>query len=162
MCFVDDDIILNSSWYTKCMRALQEHPEIIAVCGRAPETYTLGCMICRTEEFKRSGGFPPLDDGVFPKLGPRILILEDAVCEHQVGKGFGPLEHSLHYFCHGFQTENRAGWCYHPIRQVGLMYEYFKLGYPDWAVAFGVWLLKTPFVLPFILEDRRDRKKRKG
>ena len=31
MCFVDDDIILNSSWYTKCMQALQAHPEITAV-----------------------------------------------------------------------------------------------------------------------------------
>ncbi len=162
MCFVDDDIILNSSWYTKCMQALQTHPEIIAVCGKTPIHHTLGCMICRTNEFKSVGGFPKLDDRVLRKLGSKILVLDDAVCEHQIKRGFGPLRHNLHFLCHGFQTENRAGWCYGPRKQVLMVYGFFKAGCPDYAVGSSVWLLKTFFALPFIIEDKRDRKKREG
>ena len=62
MCFVDDDIILNTDWYTKCLKALQANPELIAVGGKTPIHDTLGCMICKTKEFKNAGGFPKLDD----------------------------------------------------------------------------------------------------
>jgi hypothetical protein len=161
MCFVDDDIILNSSWYTKCMQALQAHPEITAVCGKAPTHHTLGCMICRTREFKSAGGFPKLDDHVLRKLGPKILTLEDAVCEHQIKRGFGPIRHNLHFLCYGFQTEERVGWCYSPRKQIFMVYGFFKAGCPDYAVGSSVWLVKPIFALPFILEDWRDRKKRK-
>jgi hypothetical protein len=160
MCFVDDDIILNSSWYRKCMKALQAQPEIVAVRGRTPVHHTLGCMICRTKELKSAGGFPKLDDRVLDRLGPKMLTLEDAVCEHHIKRGFGPLRHNLHFLCHSFQTENRAGWCYNPRKQSWMVYEFFKAGYPDYAVGSSVWLIKPFFVLPFILEDIRDRKKR--
>lgn len=162
MCFVDDDIILNSNWYTKCIQALQTHPEITAVRGKTPIHHTLGCMICRTKEFKSAGGFPKLDDHVLRKLGPKILTLEDAVCEHQIKRGFGPLRHNLHFLCHGFQTEERAGWCYNPRKQVWMIYDFFKAGYPDYAVGSSVWLVKPFFTLPFILEDKRNQKKHKG
>lgn len=161
MCFVDDDIILNRSWYTKCMQALQAHPEIIAVCGKTPIHHTLGCMICRTNEFKSVGGFPKLDDHVLRKLGSKMLVLDDAVVEHQIKRGFGPLRHNLHFLCHGFQTEKRAGWCYDPRKQVLMVYDFFKAGYPDYAVGSSVWLIKNLFVFPFIFEDKRDQKKRK-
>ena len=162
MCYVDDDIILNSSWYAKCMEALEAHPEIIAVGGKTPVHHTLGCMICRTKEFKSAGGFPKLDDKVLQKLGPKMLIIEDAVCEHQTKRGFGPLRHNLHFLCHSFQTDQRAGWCYNPAQQAWMIYDFFKAGYPDYAVGSSLWLIKPLFVLPFILEDRRDRKKCKG
>ena len=162
MCFVDDDIILNSSWYTKCMHTLQTHPEITAVCGKTPIHHTLGCMICRTAELKNAGGFPKLDDHILRKLGPKILTLEDAICEHQIKRGFGPLRHNLHFLFHGFQTEQRAGWCYNPKNQVWMIYTFLKAGYPDYAVGSSVWLLKPLFALPFILEDKKDRKKHKA
>lgn len=162
-CFVDDDVILNSSWYTKCMNALQAHPEITAVCGTTPQLYwTLGCMICRTKEFKSAGGFPKLDDHVMQKLGKKILTLEDAMCEHQIKRGFEPIRHNLHFLCHGFQTEKRAGWWQSPTRNVLGVYDWFKRGYPDFAVGYSLWLVKTFFSLPFILEDSRDRKKRES
>jgi hypothetical protein len=160
MCFVDDDIILNGSWYKKCMQVLQTHPEITAVCGKAPVHHTLGCMICRTKELKRAGGFPKLDDHVLRKLGPKVLTLEDAVCEHQIKRGFGPIRHNLHFLCHGFQTEERAGWCYSPKKQIFMVYGFFKAGCPDYAFGSSVWLVKPIFALPFILEDWRDRRKR--
>jgi hypothetical protein len=119
-------------------------------------------MICRTKKFKSAGGFPKLDDLVLKKLGPKMLILEDAVCEHQTKRGFGPLQHNLHFLCHGFRTEQRAGWCYDPRQQVSMVYGFFKAGYPDYAVGSSVWLAKPLFALPFILEDRKDRKKPKG
>jgi hypothetical protein len=160
MCFVDDDIILNSNWYTKCMEALQAYPEIIAVCGRPPQfESTLGCMICRTKEFKNAGGFPKLDDHVMSKLGSKILTLKDAVCEHQIKRGFAPIRHNLHFLCHGFQTENRVGWWFIPSSNVLTVFDYFKRGYPDFAVGYSLWLIKTFFSIPFIIEDRRDRKK---
>ena len=162
MCFVDDDIVLNASWYAKCLQALQAHPEIIAVGGKTPIHHTLGCMICRTKEFQRSGGFPKLDDHVLRKLGSKILILEDALCEHQIKRGFGPLQHNLHFLCHGFQTDQRAGWCYSPKKQLLMVYSFFKTGHFDYAVGSSVWLVKPIFVLPFILEDVVDRKKRGG
>jgi glycosyltransferase involved in cell wall biosynthesis len=160
MCFVDDDIILNRNWYKKCMQAIQTYPEITAVCGRTPQHDTLGCMICKTGEFKRAGGFPKLDDQVLRKLGSKMLTLEDAVCEHQVKRGFGPLRHNLHFMCHGFQTEKRAGWWYDPRFTIWHVYGYFKAGYPDFAVGFSVWLVKNIFTFPFVLEDKSDRKKR--
>jgi hypothetical protein len=161
-CFVDDDIILNSSWYAKCMEALQAHPELIAVCGRTAECYTSGCMICRTREFKSIGGFPKLDAQVKSKLGPKMLTLEDAVCEHQIRRGFEPIRHNLHFLCHGFQTENRAGWWFDPLYTIRVVFGYFRRGYPDYAVGYSLWLVKTFFSVPFILEDRRERKKREG
>jgi hypothetical protein len=160
-CFVDDDIILNRNWYSKCMRVLQTHPEITAVCGKAPQHYTLGCMIVRTKEFKSAGGFPKLDDHVQWKLGIKMLTLKDAVCEHQIKRGYGPFLHNLHFLCHGFQTEKRAGWWHDPRTNFFLVYDFFKLGYPDFAVGTSLWFVKTFFALPFILEDRRDRKKTK-
>jgi glycosyltransferase involved in cell wall biosynthesis len=159
MCFVDDDIILNKNWYTKCMQIIQARPEIVAVCGKTPVHHTLGCMICRTQEFKRVGGFPQLDDYVLRKLGPKILSLEDAVCEHHVKRGFGPLQHNLHFLCHGFQTEKRAGWCNDPKKQVWITYGFFKAKYPDYAVGSFVWLIKLIFAFPFILEDKIDQNK---
>ena len=162
MCFVDDDIILNNSWYKKSIQALQAHPEIIAVGGKTPVHHTLGCLICRTKEFKSAGGFPKLDDLVLRKLGSKILILNDAVCEHQIKRGLGPLRHNLHFLCHGFQTEERAGWCYNPRKQLLMVYAFFKAGHPDYAVGSSVWLVKPFFVLPFLLEDMIDRKKREG
>jgi hypothetical protein len=162
MCFVDDDIILNRTWYAKCMRALQEHPEVTAVCGKTPIHHTLGCMICRTEEFRSLGGFPKLDDRVMRKFGSKILTLDDAVCEHQIKRGLGPLWHNMHFLCHGFQTETRAGWWHNPKFNVLMVYGFFKAGYPDYAVGSSVWFVKTFFALPFILEDSRDRKKRKS
>jgi hypothetical protein len=162
MCFVDDDIILNNSWYTKCMQALQANPEIIAVGGKAPFQHTLGCIICRTEEFKKTGGFPSLDDHVLRKLGSKMLILEDAICEHHIKRGFGPIQHNLHFLFHGFQTEERAGWCYNPRKQLFMIYAFFKARQPDYAVGSSVWLVKPMFVFPFVIEDILDRKKREG
>ena len=160
VCFVDDDIILNSSWYTKCMQALQAHPKITAVCGKTPVHYTLGCMICKTQEFKSAGGFPKLDSQVSQKLGSKMLTIEDAVCEHQIKRGFGPIRHNLHFLCHGFQTEQRAGWCYNPKKQIWMIYAFLKEGYPDYAVGSSLWLIKPIFVFPFILEDKKDQKKK--
>lgn len=161
-CFVDDDIILNSRWYAKCVETLLAHPELIAVRGRTAETYTEGCMICRTREFKSMGGFPKLDAEVTSKLGPKILTLYDAVCEHQIRRGFEPIRHDLHFLCHGFQTENRAGFWYDPLDIVRVVFGYFGRGYPDYAVGYSLWFFKTFFSLPFILEDRRERKRRDG
>lgn len=161
-CFVDDDIILNSSWYTKCMEALRTDPELIAVCGRTLVCYTLGCMIFRTEKFKSIGGFPNLDDRVTSKLGPRILTINDAVCEHYIKRGLDPIRHNFHWLCHGFQTESRAGWWFDPLDTVRIVLGYLKQRYPDFAVGYSLWLVKTFFSLPFILEDKRDRKKNKG
>jgi hypothetical protein len=160
MCFVDDDIALNNDWYAKSRQALQDHPEIIAVCGRTPVHHTLGCMICRTEELKKAGGFPKLDSYVLRKFGPKILSLGDAVCEHYIKRGFEPIQHNLHFLCHGFQTEERAGWCNNPIDQVWMVYSYLKTGYPDYAVGSSLWIIKLFFVLPFILEDMLDRRDR--
>ena len=162
MCFVDDDIILNTDWYTKCLKALQANPELIAVGGKTPIHDTLGCMICKTKEFKNAGGFPKLDDHVLRKRGSKIRILEDAICEHQIKRGFGPIQHNLHFLVHGFQTDQRAGWCYNPKKQLLMIYFFFKAGYPDYAVGSSVWLAKPIFVLPFIIEDMIDRKKREG
>jgi hypothetical protein len=162
MCFVDDDIILNTDWYTKCIQTLQANPELIAVGGKTPIHHTLGCMICRTKEFKNAGGFPKLDDHVLQKLGSKILILEDAICEHQIKRGFGPIQHNLHFLCHGFQTDERAGWCYNPRKQLLMVYYFFKTGHFDYAVGSSVWLIKPIFVFPFVIEDMIDRKKRDG
>jgi glycosyltransferase involved in cell wall biosynthesis len=161
MCFVDDDIILNPEWYAKCMQTLKANPDAIAVCGHTPFHHTLGCMICRTKELIKCGGFPPLDDHILEKLDPKILTVTDAVCEHQVKRGFGPLKHNLHFFFHGFQTEERAGWVLNPRRQVWISLCYFKAGHPDYAVGSLVWIVKPFFVFPFIIEDKIDRKKRK-
>ncbi len=162
MCFVDDDIVLNKSWYKKCMQALQDNPALIAVGGKTSIHHTLGCMICRTKEFKTAGGFPKLDDQVLRKLGSKIIILEDAICEHLIKRGFGPIQHNLHFLCHGFQSTQRAGWCYNPKKQLLMVYYFFKAGYPDYAVGSSVWLIKPIFVFPFVIEDLIDRKKREG
>ena len=162
VCFVDDDVILNRLWFSKCMAALNAHPEIIAVCGKAPLHYTLGCMIARTKEFKSVGGFPRLDDHVQRKLGPKILNLEDAVCEHRIKRGYGPFLHNLHFLFHGFQTEKRAGWWYDPRATFFLVYEFYKSGNPDFAIATSLWFIKTFFAIPFILEDRKDNQKRQS
>jgi len=161
-CFVDDDIILNKSWYAKCMAALRAQPSLIAVCGRTPVCYTLGCMIFRTKEFKNIGGFPKLDDRVTSKLGSKMLTLKDAVCEHQIKRGFEPIRHNLHFLCHGFQTESRVGWWFSPVDTIRVVFGYLKQRYPDYAVGHSLWLIKTFFSVPFIIEDRRDRKKREG
>lgn len=161
-CFVDDDIILNKSWYKKCTEALLANPGLVAVCGRTAQCYTLGCMICRTNEFKRAGGFPSLDDQVHAKLGSRMLILNDAVCEHLIKRGFEPIRHNMHFMLHGFQTENRVGWWYSPLDTIGVVLDFFKRRYPDFAVGYSLWLIKTFFSFPFILEDRAERKKREG
>ena len=161
-CFVDDDIILNTDWFAKCMQALQTHPEIIGVGGKTPIHDTLGCMIFRTKEFKRAKGFPKLDDHVLQKFGSKILILKDAICEHQIKRGFGPLKHNLHFLCHGFQTDQRAGWCYSPRKQLLMVYSFFRAGQPDYAIGSSVWLIKPLFVFPFVIEDTKDRKKRGG
>ena len=159
MSFVDDDIILNKSWYQKCIQALEKYTEVIAVCGKAPYHHTLGCMICRTEEFKKVGGFPKLDDLVLEKLGPKIITLEDAICDHLIKRGLEPLFHNLHFLCHGFQTENRAGWCNTPKKQAWIIYGFLKKGYLDYALGSSIWLIKSLFVIPFILEDLKDKKK---
>jgi len=161
MCFVDDDIIVNKNWYSKCMDALQTHPDVIAVCGRTPVCYTLGCMICRTEEFKKTGGFPYLDSQVTSKLGSKMLTLSDAVCEHQIKRGLEPIRHNIHFLCHGFQTESKAGWWFKPSDTAKVVFDYFRTGYPDFAVGFSLWFIKTVFVLPFIVEDMRSQKKLK-
>ena len=98
---------------------------------------------------------------IFRKLDAKILTLEDAVCEHQIKRGLGPIRHKMHFIYHGFQTEERAGWWYNPKENIWIVYEYLKAGYPDYAVGFSLWLVKTFFALPFILEDKIDRKKRK-
>ena len=161
MCFVDDDIILNSDWYRKCMQTLQAHPKAIAVCGRAPMQYTLGCMICRTKELKSIGGFPQLDEHIIQKLGPKLITLEDAMCQHQIKRGFEPTMHILHFLFHGFQTETRAGFYYSPKTVFCFVLDQFKRGYPDFAVAGILWLVKLFFAFPFILEDNVDRKNEK-
>ena len=162
MCFVDDDIILNRDWYKKCIRVLQTRPGIIVVSGKAPMHYTLGCMICRTEELKNAGGFPKLDDGIQQKLGAKMLTIENAVCEHQIKRGFGPIKHNLHFLFHGFQTEKRAGGCYNPAKHTLMAYSFLRAGYPDFAVGSSIWLIKPLFVFPFILEDFKDRKNNKS
>jgi len=43
-----------------------------------------------------------------------------------------------------------------------MVYSFFKAGYPDYAVGSSVWLVKPFFVLPFVIEDMIDKKKRGG
>lgn len=159
MCFVDDDIVLNSDWYIKCMQTLQAHPKVIAVCGRAPMQYTLGCMICRTKELKTVGGFPALDERIIQKLGTKLITLEDAMCQHQIKRGFEPTRHVLHFLFHGFQTEARVGFYYYPKTIFWFTLEFIKRGYPDFAVTGILWIVKLLFVFPFIFKDNADQKK---
>ena len=158
-CFVDDDIVLNKNWFSKCMTKLETTPNVVAVVGRTEEGYTLGCMICKTEEFKRRGGFPRLDSYISNKYGSSFVILEDAVCEHRVGRGIVVIGHVFHFLTHGFQTETRAGIYNNPVASVRLMFQYLKKRLPEYAVVQMFWLFKIVFVWPFILEDAKEKKK---
>lgn len=149
-CFVDDDIILNKDWFDKCMNALKDK-SLIAVSGRTREGYTLGCTVCRTKAFQNAGGFPSLDNYLPEKLGVKYRVVEDAVCQHNVGRAVG---HVLHFLVHGFQTESRAGFYNNPVESLRLMFHYFKRGLPEYAVVQVFWLVKLLFVWPFILEDK--------
>lgn len=154
VCFVDDDIILNKTWFSKCMARLVEDQEVIAVAGRTQEIYTCGCMICKTKEFKDAGGFPRLDSYLSKKLGKRTVTLEDAVCEHIMPRGLSVVEHHLHWLTHGFQTEKKAGIYNNPAESMRLTVRFLKKGLPEQAICQPLWIVKAFFVLPFVLRDK--------
>jgi glycosyltransferase involved in cell wall biosynthesis len=151
VCFVDDDIILNRAWFSKCMKRLEEADDVIAVAGRTKEGYTLGCMICKTAEFKEAGGFPKLDSYVSNRLGSRMAILEDAVCDHMVPRGLAPIQHCLYFLTKYFQTESKVGFYHNPVESVRMAVGFLRKGLPDYAICELLWMAKTLFVLPFIL-----------
>jgi len=151
VCFVDDDILLNRVWFSKCMKRLEEDDSVIAVVGRTEESYTCGCMICKTKEFKQAGGFPKLDSYVFNKLGQRIVILEDAICDHIGLRGLTVIHHSFYWLTRCFQTESRAGIYHNPIESVRLIVHFLRNRLPEYAASELLWVIKTFFVLPFIL-----------
>ena len=103
-CFVDDDVVLNKNWFSTCMEKLKIN-SLVAVSGRSEEGYTLGCMICKTEEFKRRGGFPRLDSYVTNRFGSSFMFLEDAVCEHRVSRGVNVFGHVLHFLIMVFKLK---------------------------------------------------------
>jgi len=151
VCFVDDDIVLNRNWFSKCMKRLEEDDNVIAVAGRTEVGYTLGCMICKTAEFKEAGGFPKLDSYVSNKLGSRMAILEDAVCDHMVPRGLAVIQHSLYFLTKYFQTESKVGFYHNPVESVRALVRFLWKGQPDYAFCELLWMTKTFFVLPFIL-----------
>jgi glycosyltransferase involved in cell wall biosynthesis len=155
-CFLDDDIILNKDWYDKCMKALQNESTIV-VAGRD----SLGNTICKTEQFKEVGGFPKLDCYLEEKLGDRFVVLSDAVCEHEISRGIEVIQHMLHSFTQGFQTESKVGVYHNPRMSVKQIFSFLKEGSPDYAFCELFWIVKTLFSLPFIVvisEKDADKK----
>jgi glycosyltransferase involved in cell wall biosynthesis len=153
-CFLDDDIVLSKDWYDKCMKALQNESTIVVAGGD-----TLGCIICKTKQFKEVGGFPKMDSYLEDKLGDRFVILSDAICEHEIPRGIPVIQHMLYGLMLNFQTESKVGVYHNPRKSVKQIFSFLKEGSPDYAFCELFWIVKTLFVLPFILGEKEADKK---
>ena len=153
-CFLDDDIVLSKDWYDKCMKALQNKSTIVVAGGD-----TLGCIICKTKQFKEVGGFPKMDSFLEDKLGDRFVILSDAICEHEIPRGIPVIQHMLYGLMLNFQTESKVGVYHNPRKSVKQIFSFLKEGSPDYAFCELFWIVKTLFVLPFILGEKDPNKK---
>jgi glycosyltransferase involved in cell wall biosynthesis len=149
-CFLDDDIVVNKNWYDKSMKRLQNESTIV-VAGRTSTIDTLGCMICKTKQFKEVGGFPKLDSFLDDKLGDRFVVVSDAICEHQAPRGLAVIQHTLRYLTVAFQAETKVGVYHNPIWSVKQIFSYLKKGWPDYVIGELFWIVKTLFSLPFIV-----------
>jgi hypothetical protein len=148
VCFVDDDVLLNTDWYDKCMRRLTQDLEVVLVAGRFRTGYTCGCIICRAKEFRELGGFPRLETTLGRKLGKKAVVLEDAICEHMAP----PLTFILrqfHWLTEGYQTESKIGFNMNPKQSLGLMARYLWDREPEYAFIQPLWIIKAFFTLPF-------------
>ena len=154
VCFLDDDIVVNKDWYHKCMKRLQDE-STIAVAGTSTVGDTLGCMICKTNQFKEVGGFPRLDCYIEDKLGDRFVVVSDAICEHEVPRGLAVIRHTLNSLMRDRQTETKVGVYHNPIVSAKQIVSYVKRGSPDYVVCELLWIVKTFFSLPYIIGDKR-------
>lgn len=156
-CFIDDDVIVNRTWFQKCMERLKMD-DVILVAGYIPEGIPDGNMICKTQPFKDVGGFPRLESLMWKKLGNRIVGLPDAVCEHLGGRGFNPFFHQFIWATHGFQTETKLGYGRNPkdVMQQTLLQLWRK--HPEEAIAQPIYLVKDLFVWPFFIGKKLKRK----
>jgi glycosyltransferase involved in cell wall biosynthesis len=153
-CFLDDDIVLSKDWYDKCMKALQNESTIVVAGGE-----TLGCVICKTKQFKEVGGFPKMDSYLEDKLGDRLVKLSDAICEHDIPRGIPVIQHMLYGLMLNFQTESKVGVYHNPRKSVKQIFSFLKEGSPDYAFCELFWIVKTLFVFPFILGEKEADKK---
>jgi glycosyltransferase involved in cell wall biosynthesis len=153
-CFLDDDIVLSKDWYDKCMKALQNESTIVVAGGE-----TLGCIICKTKQFKEVGGFPKMDSYLEDKLGDRFVKLSDAICEHEIPRGIPVIQHMLYGLMLNFQTESKVGVYHNPRKSVKQIFSFLKEGSPDYAFCELFWIVKTLLVLPFILGEKEADKK---
>jgi hypothetical protein len=154
VCFLDDDIILNTDWYNKCMKRLEDK-SVIAVAGKGSTSGivgdTLGCMVCKTKQFKAVRGFPKLDSYLENKIGKQFVIVQDAICEHRPSRGLTLIWHTLLGMQRNFQTESKVGHYKNPKDSVNQIISSLKKGYPDNVVCELLWIIKTSFSLPFIV-----------
>jgi hypothetical protein len=150
--FIDDDVLVNSYWFRRCMETLQD-PETIAVQGSVREGETLGCLIVKRREFLLAGGFPRMDCHVNNTLGNGMVVLPDAVCYHYT-QNLAVLKHVLVWVFSFFQTESKAGLYHNPKDSLRLMVQAVRKKTPEFVLAELLWMIKTLFALPFILEER--------
>jgi len=153
--FIDDDVILNKAWLEKCLKALDEDSNLIMVQGVVPEGETCGCMIVRRKEFVAGGGFPELDSYVNRRFEGHYKVVRDAVCFHYA-RGFGLIRHALKWIMSFYQTEFRAGIYHDPKESLRNLAHYIWYGPHEMIFYELAYMVKTFFVLPFIIEDKMN------
>lgn len=156
--FVDDDVVVNEDWFRICMEQLK-NPELVVVGGKVKDGYTLGCVICKTEEFKRIGGWPRLDSYISNKYGSKIGCAENTACNHIIPRGLRGLH--LKWLFHGFQTENRAGFYHHPREIIKTIFRCLWKRRPEGIITQLLYLVKIFFILPFLDWNRILHKNKK-
>jgi hypothetical protein len=156
--FIDDDVIINKPWLDKCLMVLNSEPNLVMVQGMVPEGETLGCMIVRRERFLQGGGFPDLDSYVNQRFLGSFRVIRDAVCYHYA-RGFVLVGHAAHWIVSFYQTEFRSGLYHNPKESFTNLVNYLRRGLPEMFLCECVYIIKTFFALPFILEDKRRNTK---
>jgi glycosyltransferase involved in cell wall biosynthesis len=153
---IDDDVIVNKAWLEKCLAALGSDSKLVMVQGVVPEGETLGCMIVRREPFMRGGGFPDLDSYVNQRFLGSYIVIRDAVCYHCT-RGFSLVGHAAKWIVSFYNTEFRAGLYHNPKESLTNLVKYVWTGKPEMVFCELMYMIKTFFALPFILEDKRRK-----
>jgi glycosyltransferase involved in cell wall biosynthesis len=154
--FVDDDVIVNKNWYEQCMKKLLDNPNLIVAGGRFEHGLTLGCIICRTKAFQQIGGFPRMDCYIERKLGDRCATV-DVVCQHIHPKLDMVFRQFYNIVC-DFQTESKTGTGNNPKQAMQNFFLFLYWKQPEAAISQPLWIIKSVFCLPFLLNGKKKIK----
>jgi cellulose synthase/poly-beta-1,6-N-acetylglucosamine synthase-like glycosyltransferase len=136
--FIDDDTLVTKEWFTECMKILQQ-PEVIGVTLN----FTTA-MICKTEQFKAVGGFPPLDSHVCFKKG--IVKIDKPFGVIHYSSDIELFKHSLRWLTHGFNPENKFGFNYGVLPSVKQIFVNLQRKKPLMLTSYCLWFIKACYI----------------